>query len=317
MAPDPTSVASLALLVGILLGSAAWVVRRYALVRMARSGARVLRLDGPALAVGAGVLAGGAGLLAVAADPGAPIRTGIVGLLAVAAAAGLAVAVANLDWYRASRSLPVVEPHAVAPGPVQVGGEAVALGDLVESSVTRTGSVAYRAVTREERAIAGRGYATTAWSPTSVAFDAVPFGLAGTDVVVDGPAAEYPLLSPTSRFVDLSPARGTLRGLERTIPAEPGTTVPVGEDLGRGERPRPRRYSERRIDPGDEVYVLGTARETAEGLRIVADPDGPPLLVVRCPAEEAMAHARKLVVGYGGLGIASLVGAAVLAATAL
>lgn len=326
MAPSPSGVASLAILALVVLGVAVWIVHRYALVETVRSGVRVVGLDWPAVVVGTVVLGAAGGLVAVAADPGAPIRTGVAGLLALGAAGGVAVAVANLDWYRASRTLAVVEPGDVEPGPVQVAGRVdTPAARTVESSVTASASVAYRAVTLEERAIAGRGYATTAWAPTSVAFDAVPFGLADSDLVVDGSDAEFPLLSPTSRFVDLSPASATLDGLERTVPAEPGTRVPVGDDLDRGERSRPRRYSERRIDPGDEVYVLGTAVATGDaadpdsegGVRIAADPDGPPLVVVGCPAEEAIAHVRGLVAGYGGLGLASLVGSVVLAASLL
>lgn len=317
MALSPTAVASYVVVLAIVLGCAAWVVRRYAVVAMVRGGLRVARVDAPSLAVGGLALAAGGVLVAAAADPEAPVRSAVLGLLVLTGAAGSTVAAANLDWYRAARSLPVVDAAAVSPGPVQVGGCVRVHEDPVASSVTRTDAVAYRAVTREERAVAGRGHAGATWVPTSVAFDAVPFGLVGADVVVAGDAAAYPLLSPTSRLVDLSPASATLEGLERTVPAEPGTTVPVGDDLDRGERPRPRRYSERRIDPGDEVYVLGTARETGDGLVVGDAPDGPPFLVVRCPAEEAIAHARQFVVGYGSIGLASLVAAAALAATML
>ena len=268
---------------------------------------------------------------------------------------GVTVAVANLDWYLASRRLPVDSPETVEPGPVQLDGRAVPLGEFVPSSVTQTDALAYRASTREEYAVLGRGYASSTWSAVSVADGATRFGVVdptalervadGADaaaegrelpatlraelddpdvelpadarsIAVDATAAEFPLLFPTSRLLGTTPAGSTLDGLERTIPAEPGTTVPVADELARGTRSRPREYSERRLDAGDPVYVLGTARETADGeLEIGADPDGPPFVVTRLTAAEATAHVRRFCRTYGVLGLLALAAGAGLIAS--
>lgn len=309
MAPSPADLVFIGLFLAIVLGVAAWVVRHYALDAVARRVAQVLRLDRRALAVGAILVLACAGVLATVASTAAPLVSGLVGVLLLAGAAGLTVAVANLDWYRASGSLPVQSPHEVEPGPVQLEGTVAAGDDGVESSVTQTEAVAYQAATLEERSVLGRGYEGSVWSPTSTAFDAAPFGLEGAAVEVDGPAAAFPLLAPHSRVLEFTPAADAIAGLERTIPAEPGAPVPVNDDLDRGERPRPRRYTERRIDPGNDVYVLGTAVPTNDGLRIVDDPDGPPLIVARCTPHAARSQVWRLVVGYGLLGLASLAAA--------
>ncbi|GAB3689491.1 hypothetical protein GCM10028857_24900 [Salinarchaeum chitinilyticum] len=353
MAPDVGGLLSLALLLALVLVPLAWVARHYAVRQDLRTVRRVFRLDALALAVGGLLLAASAALLVLAWVPDSPVTMTIcAGLLALGTAA-VTVAVGNRDWYRWSRQLPVVAPDEVEPGPVQLEGRAIPLDDRVPSSVTQTDTLAYRAVTHEEYAVLGRGYAHSTWSSVSVADDAVPFGivsaaalggeaaeggreLPGTlraelgdsdvelpadakSVAVDGPNAEFPLLSPTSRLARAGPAGSTLDGLERTVPAEPGATAPVSDELARGTRSRPREYSERRLDPGDPVYVLGTARETADGeIEIVDEPDGPPLLVVRVTAEAAKAHARRFCRTYGLLGLGLLaVGAGILVSVGL
>lgn len=327
-------VSAIALL--LVAAVAAWTVRHYAVPTVLRREARTFRLDRRALAVGAALLvAVGAAVLSVV-DLSAPVVAGTVALLALAGVAGVTIAVANLDWYRAVRALPVSSPADAEPGPVQLEGVVADASATVESAVTETEAVAYRATTLEEHAVLGRGNDGSTWSPVSTAFAATAFEVAASDddravdadgdssshadavgddatVAVDGPAAEYPLLTPDARLLTYTPAAEPLDGLTRSVTAEPGTTVPVGGDLERGDRPRPRRYAERRIDPGNEAYVLGTAERDGDDLRVVDDPDGPPLLVARLSADEARRHARHLVVGYGGVGLASLGAAALLA----
>lgn len=344
MAPDVGSIVSIAILLVLVLGPLAWALQHYALLEDLRTARRILRIDAAAAAVGAVLIAGSAALVAIAWVPSAPVTTIVLAGVLVLGAVGIAAAVGNLDWYLASRSLPVSSPDDVEPGPIQLEGRAVPLDQLTSSSVTSTSVLAYRAVTLEEYAVLGRGYAASRLSPVSVADDAVTFGVVDAEVLgdaapagrelpaalrselddpdvelppdvrpiaVDGAAAEYPLLSPTSWLVTASPAGSTLGGLERTIPAEPGTTAPIGDDLDPGTRPRPRQYSERRIDPGDPVYVLGTARETPEGgIEIVADPDGPPLIVARVTADVAKAHARRFTLLWGLFGAGAMAGAA-------
>lgn len=330
MVPALADLVFIGLFVVIVLGVAAWVVRHYALVAVARRVVQVLRLDRLALAVGVVILAAGIAVVATFGSLGAPVVSSFVALLFVVAGAGIPIAVANLDWYRASRSLPVSTPDEIEAGPVQLEATVAASDDVgadeagaaadaddtaatgdqgVESSVTQTEAVAYQAATLEQRSVLGRGYEGSVWSPTSTASDAAAFGLEGTDAVVDGPNASFPMLMPHSRVLRYTPAWQSVDGMERTIAAEPGTTVPINDDLGRGERPRPRRYAERRIDHGNDVYVLGTAVSTPDGHRIVDDPDGPPLIVARCTAEAASAHVHRLVVSYGLLGLASLAAA--------
>lgn len=333
---DALSVALLLVLVG---GPLLWAIRHYALLEDLRTARRVFRVDGVALAVGGLLAAASVALLVLAWTPDSPVTMTICAFLLALGASGIVIAVSNRDWYLASRRLPVSMPDAVEPGPVQLEGRAVPLEDLVSASVTDTDSLAYRAVTREEHAVLGRGYAASTWAAISVVDDAVPFGvvseaalgdaaadgrelpatlraeLDGPDVdlpgdaetvAVDASTAEFPLLSPTSRLAKAGPAGATLDGLERTIPAEPGTSVPVADDLERGAQPRPREYSERRIDPGDPVYVLGTAREAAGGgMELVDDPEGPPLIVVRVSAEAARAHAARFCRTYALLGLAT------------
>lgn len=356
MVLDVGEAVGIAILVALVAGPAVWAFRHYAVAEDLRTVVRVFRLDGPALAVGGFALLGSVALVAVAFEPGAPLAMLLAGSLLALGVAGVTIAAANVDWYLATRRLPVVDPGDVEPGPVQLSGNAVANEEFVQSSVTDTDALAYRAVTRQEHAILGRGYASSTWVVKSVAHDAVPSRVVdgaalgddvpGGDGAADGgrelPAslrseldqsdpslppdaasiavrtddAAFPLLSPTSRLVRGSPAGATLDGLERTVPAEPGTTVPVADDLDRGTRPRPRQYSERRIDAGDPVYVLGTAHETADGeIEIVDDPDGPPLIVVRTPAAEAIAHAKRFGRNYAILGIASLAAGAWLLAS--
>jgi len=340
MAPDVGGLLSLAILLALVLLPLAWVARHYAVMEKLRAVRRVLRLDPVAIGVGALLLVGSGVLFVLAFAPGSPIAMSIAAGLLVLGTAAVTLAVGNRDWYLASRRLPVLTPEEVEPGPVQIEGRAVPLDDRVSSSVTQTETLAYRAVTREEHAVLGRGYAASTWSPVSVAQGATRFGvvsaaalggqaaedgreLPGTlraeldapevslpddaaSVPVDGPGAEFPLLSPASRLARAGPAGSTLEGLERTVPTEPGATAPVSDDLDRGTRSRPREYSERRLDPGDPVYVLGTARKTAEGIEIVDDTDGPPLIVVRVPAAEATAHARRFCRSYGLLGLGML-----------
>lgn len=354
MAIEVGELLTLVVFLALVLGPLAWVLYHYRVPTKLRIAWRILRIDGRAITAAALLAAGAVVLLVVAWTPEAAVVTTIAAGLLATGVASIAVAVANLDWYRASTRLPVSEPDDVAPGPVQLEGRVGTLDDLVESSVTQTETAAYRAVTRQEHAVAGRGYAASTWVPISVAHGATHFAVVDEDavhdpgdrhdegrqvpaglrteldgpavevadddpgVVVDGEAASYPLLSPTSRLLSASPAGTTLDGLERTVPAEPGTTVPVDDELERGARPRPREYSERRIDVGDPVYVLGTARETADGLEIGPDPDGPPFLVVRTSAVEAMAHARRFCRTFGLLGGACyLAGAGLLVAIGL
>lgn len=319
---------AIALFVAIVLGLGAWVARRYALGAVLRRSAIVLRLDRSALLHAAIMLLGAAGVVIAFGAVGSPYTTAFVALSLLVGIAGATVALANVDWFRASRSLPVSTPGEAREGPVQIEGTVVDVGESTTSSVTQTDAVGYRAVTLSERAVLGRGYDGSVWSPVSTAADAVSFGLDEPDLAhevaavgsttatsdvdpavdVDGAAAEYPLLVPETRWIKFSAARRALDGLERSVPSEPGTTVPIGDDLGRGERPRPRRYTERRIDPGNEVYVLGTAEQTDDGVRIVDDPDGPPLIVARCSAAVAHAQARRLVVLGGLLGLLGIGG---------
>lgn len=353
MAVDVGAVVSLVILGILILGPLAWAARHYAVAQDLRTAATVLRIDTRALSIGVLLLAGAAAAHVLLWQPAAPITTMFAGTLLVFGTAGLTVAAANIDWYRWAQRLPDTEPSAATPGPILLSGRVVPTGDLVPASVTKTDAVAYRASTREEHAVLGRGYAGSTWSAVSVAQDAVPFGLVDepeileqedeTDagpgrtlpahlraelddaaeelgdvtasVRVDGPAASYPLLFPTSRLVHASPAAVALEGLERIVPAEPGTTVPVRDELARGTRPRPREYSERRIDPGDPVTVLGTAREDADGLTIVDDPDGPPLLVLRTDAETARKHVRRFCRTYGLLGLLCYAGGLALLAS--
>ncbi|AGN01606.1 hypothetical protein L593_08305 [Salinarchaeum sp. Harcht-Bsk1] len=354
MALDVGGIVSLLLLALLVLGPAAWVIHHYAVLQDFRTARTVFRLDATSLAVGGVLLAGSVALVVIAFEPAAPLAMIFGGTLLVFGIAGVTIAVANLDWYLASRRLPVDSPASVEPGPVQLEGRAVPLGEFVPSAVTQTDSLAYRGSTREEYAVLGRGYASSTWSAVSVAEGATRFGVVdpaaiegvGDDeaatngrelpakfraelddpdvelpadvrpIAVDADAAEFPLLFPTSRLVELSPAGATLDGLERTIPAEPGTTVPVADELARGTRSRPREYSERRLDAGDPVYVLGTARETADGeIEIGPDPDGPPFVVTRLTAEAATAHARRFCRTYGLLGLASLAAGAGLIAS--
>jgi|GEM_PF-3054579 len=365
MAVDVAGLVSIAILAVLVLGPLAWAARHYAVLADLRTARQVFRLELPAIAVGLIALGGAGAAVVVFWTPAAPFTMVFAATLLGLAALALPIAAANLDWYRASQRLPVTDPADVTPGPVQTAGRAVPTGDLVPASVTKTESVAYRASTREERALLGRGYAGSTWAAVSVAHDAAPFGLIGeptpasggetaadedpdasapdrgaegralpahlrtelegpddsladmtADVHVDGTAAEYPLLAPTSSLINASPAAGELDGLERIVPAEPGITVPVKDDLARGARPRPREYAERRIDPGDPVYVIGTARETASGdLEIVDDPDGPPLIVLRTDADLARKHARRFAVAYGLFGLFAYVGGLVLLAS--
>lgn len=317
------------LLVAVLLAvAAAWVVRHYALPTVARRTLGALRVDGPALAVGALLLAGAALVVARAADPAAPIVSGAVAVLLAAGVAGLTVAVANLDLYRALGSMEATSPDAVEPGPAVVRGTVAETDVLVPSPVTDTDCVAYDAVARQEHAVLGRGYESSVQVPASTARATTDFALVPEDgrsgdtetdaadppaadahsLVVDGAAASFPLLAPT-RVLQYTPGGRAVAGRTRSVDVEPGMTAPIGDALERGTRSRPRTYAERRVDPGDPVTVLGTARRTADGdLRLEASDDGPPLVVAACSPDVLRSHARSLVVRWGSFGALCLLG---------
>src|SRR6056297_2322429 len=164
MALDVAGVVSLLLLLVLVLGPAAWVVRHYAVLQDLRTARTVLRLDATALTVGGVLFGASVSLVAIAFEPAAPFSMLFGGTFLALGTAGITVAVANRDWYRASRRLPVDSPDTVEPGPVQLEGRAVPLGEVVPSAVTQTDSLAYRASTREEHAVLGRGYASSTWS---------------------------------------------------------------------------------------------------------------------------------------------------------
>jgi len=175
----------------------------------------------------------------------------------------------------------------------------------VTSAVTETETAVYRAVTLEEHAVGGRGQNGSVFSPVSTTAEATPFPLsdppegsatdagdrptardAAEHVVVDPESTPFPYLSPSSHTLELTPAGGALAGFERSVAAEPGTTVPLTGDLDLGARPRPRKYVERRLDPGDRVTAVGTVEEDGARLVLTDGDDGPPSIVTRLSASE-------------------------------
>lgn len=200
-------------------------------------------------------------------------------------------ALARRDHYRLVRETATTDAGGYAdPGDVvEFEGEAVAAGDPPTGPVTGEPALAYRYRVDDRRWMGRR----SSWVPVDHGGDAVRFA------VDDGSG---------SALVDPGGARLDLRDTERVRvdegeapPPAAGELVERVDAVDEDDRVR---FTERRLAPGDTVYVLGEVvdrvDEDGEVVTVVGDGETP--LVVADHPEEALQRRLRLLVAYGGPG---------------
>ncbi|WLD57616.1 LemA family protein [Salinispirillum sp. LH 10-3-1] len=181
----------------------------------------------------------------------------------------------SLTQFRQVERLPQIPVAAVLPGEVNLDGTAwpVTSEQLIAAPDTQTPTLYYRyLVEREVRDSEGR----TSWSTVSNRVYSVPFLLqdASGRILVD--AAGHSASLPLSH------------------------RVRVGD----------MRYSEYRIDPGQSLFLLGYAQETAAGMKVVFNVPGSYTPFISAFGES---HERSQIAFYSLLQIIAGLGAAALA----
>ncbi|MFC3958986.1 E3 ubiquitin ligase family protein [Halovivax cerinus] len=199
----------------------------------------------------------------------------------------------------------------LTPGPVEVKGTVRPDEDAatVESPISKTDALAARIEVEERQDGSWNTIFTDEWAEALLVDD-------GTgEVPVDLPSADELDLrgTETEVGVDDEPPAAVRRYVER----EPDLELPDRRSMGPvtvGER---RRYTEGVLEPGDDGYVLGAARETAAGWDradyAIDEPTGSGEFVLSNKPERELIEERTqggfVSLAFGGL--LTLVGAAV------
>jgi hypothetical protein len=239
------------------------------------------------------------------------VRLGVSGFGAVFVVVGLYTM--NRGRTRRARSERIADTETteirdLRPGTVEVEGTAHPAGDATvrESPITRTDALASQ-VEVEEWESGGQGSGN--WETIHEEESAVP-------MTVDDGTGEVRVELPPDGGLDLEQARTEVgsgdeppepvrRYVEREADVEEAARHDVGP-LSLGER---RRYSEGVIEPGEEVYVLGSAREEQAGWGereyVIDEPTGAGDFVLSDRSEADLIREGKrsglVLLGFGGL----------------
>lgn len=138
-------------------------------------------------------------------------------------------------------------------GPVELEGTADVIGETVRTPLTETSCLAYEYEIEERRP-------GTGWSTVDRGRDAVPFRLTDdtAGVRVDPTGARLALSTTETVTVDGTEATPDIGRPDRETETRAVTDDDVPEI--RHVSYRDHRYRERRLEPGDDVYVVGEAR---------------------------------------------------------
>lgn len=186
----------------------------------------------------------------------------------------LSIAGSNADWYRAT-DVPISETGFVHEGPVQVTGEAQPVDDPLVGLFSGEPCLAYTVSVQERR----WGSRTSMSVPIATDVAATRFTVddGSGEVLVDPSAADVLPVHPSAIFA---------RDVTLHVAGEDSPPDAVREsfdDLGIGPSATDRTYREAHIQPGDEVYVVGSVQSVGYGYesnRVVADAGDAPAFVV-------------------------------------
>lgn len=192
--------------------------------------------------------------------PVGPVGIGLVALIEAISILALAYGLRELRLaWLVLRSRPVDVLETTRGGPVELRGTARPARGVVESPFTETACLAYEYAVEEERNTEnGR-----TWETIDSGEGYVPFRLEDDSgsVLIEPPGASLRL--SRERRIDVEggarPPEPIRRFVEREddVDSEESTLNLGPLELKTG---RDRRYVERRLDVGEEVHVLGTAR---------------------------------------------------------
>ncbi len=210
----------------------------------------------------------------------------------------LSVAVANYDWYRAL-DVPTDETGFVHDGPVQVAGGARPVGEPLIGPFSGEPCVAYAASVVESR-WSTRGSIS---APIALETDATRFyvddGSGG--LLVDPEDADV-LCSPPGSGVLVRDVTTTVGSDERPPEHVRSTLDDLEIDAASSERT----YRESHVQPGDEVYVVGSCELVGHGYeanRVVTSAgDATAFVVTAGSLERVTASVRDFVVHSAALG---------------
>ncbi|WP_293030194.1 GIDE domain-containing protein [Natronococcus sp.] len=183
-----------------------------------------------------------------------------------------------------------------AEGPVELEGTASPIDDPLRAPITGTDALAYEYEVEEYRS-SGKN---SSWKTVDEGQDATSFRLEDetASVRVEPAGAELALSTDTTIEVDggepePEPIREFLAH-ESDLESENTSLDLKVVELATGND---RRYHERRLEPGDEAYVLGQssydvdARETMRDVSaVVGDGDGTPAFVVSDSSQDGTAR---------------------------
>lgn len=206
----------------------------------------------------------------------------------LAGVVALSVAAGNYDWYR-STDVPVQETGFVHEGPIQVSGEARPVDEPLDGPFSEEPCLAY-AISVQERRWMSSGQRPIAVDAAATRFY-VDDGSGG--LLVDPAEADVLVARPT----DLLGRDVTLRvDGDESPPAHVRSSF---DELGIRPSSNDRTYREAHLQPGDEVYVVGSCRSVGYGYdanRVVADAsDVPAFVVTSGDVDDVSSSVRRLV----------------------
>lgn len=243
------------------------------------------------------------------------LESSLVGL--VFAVAGLAVAgyggLQLRTWHRIRSSDPVsVRDAAIESGPVELEGRVRPLEEPLSSPLQNESCVAYEYTVEERRRRRRRSNSNSnsnrnrrTWETIDSGRDRQRFVLEDDSgrAVVDPAGARLTMANERTHSID---SRSQLPpGLQS------GVSTPISIDIGGlSIGSRPTRYTERRLDVDDTVYVYGQVEPNppeSDALLAVSDgPDAPQFLISDADESTTMRRFLKLGAGTIALGLALL-----------
>ncbi|USZ73033.1 E3 ubiquitin ligase family protein [Natronosalvus halobius] len=198
----------------------------------------------------------------------------LLSLAALGALLGVALLAYGLRELGLAHRIFAREPHTVLDTPndgfVELSGTVLAWDDVLESPFTETGCVAVEYTVEEKRRKSTNNGSRTKWVEIDGGTRVVPFRLEDEtgNVLVDPQGADLRLTVDTRIRVEggEAPPAPIARYIERDEDvSDENTSLSLGPlEISTG---RDRRYLERRLDLGEAVHLLGTARRDTTASR--------------------------------------------------
>ncbi|RKD98275.1 GIDE domain-containing protein [Halopiger aswanensis] len=192
-----------------------------------------------------------------------PVDPFVLALLALAAVVSLVALGYGIAELRLAvlvlRSRPSAVLETPGGGPVELRGTAKPVGGVLRSPFTETPCLAYEYVVEEERDSKNGRH----WTTVASGDEYLPFRLddGSGSVLIEPPGADFRLATDARIEVDggTEPPAPIARFIDRTEDLDSENTS-IDLRVFELRTGRDRRFVERRLEPGETVHVLGTAR---------------------------------------------------------